>query len=105
MPLPPEVIAAQERMNQAEAALRAYVDGGEHDRDKHRELVGDLQRAIRDYEGRIGGLLQDPVTENASISKIAKVLSRVLVKGHKAGCRCDKCRRAWEKKASGTGRT
>jgi hypothetical protein len=58
MPLPPEVIAARERMNQAEDALRAYVDSGEHDRDKHRELVRNLQRAIHEYEGRIAALIR-----------------------------------------------
>ena len=43
MPLPPEVIDARERMNQAEAELRAYVDRGEHDSNKHRELVHNLR--------------------------------------------------------------
>jgi len=45
-------------MNQAEDALRAYVDSGEHDRDKHRELVRYLQRAIHEYEGRIAALIR-----------------------------------------------
>ena len=59
MPLPPEIIAAQERMRQAEAALRAYVESGEHDSNKHRGLVESLQRAIREYEDRIAALLRD----------------------------------------------
>jgi hypothetical protein len=58
VPLPPEVIDAREKMNQAEAELRAYVDTGEHDSNKHRELVHNLRRAIHDYEDSIAALLQ-----------------------------------------------
>jgi hypothetical protein len=46
-------------MRQAEAALRAYVESGEHDSNKHRGLVESLQRAIREYEDRIAALLRD----------------------------------------------
>jgi len=53
MPLPQYVLDAQQRMNDADAALRAYVDSGAQDRDKHRELVRNLERAIRNYLGRM----------------------------------------------------
>jgi hypothetical protein len=59
MPLPPELIAVQERIRQAEAALHAYVESGEHDSNQHRRLVENLQRAIREYEDRIASLLRD----------------------------------------------
>jgi hypothetical protein len=49
---------ARERMNQAEAELRAYVERGEQDSNKRRELVHNLRRAIHDYEDRIAALLQ-----------------------------------------------
>jgi len=39
--------------------LRANVESGEHDSNKHRGLVGSLQRAIREYEDRIAALLRD----------------------------------------------
>ncbi len=58
MPLPPEIIKARQRMNQAEDALRAYKDSGEHDLKKRHELVVNLRRAIHDYEDRINTLLR-----------------------------------------------
>ena len=59
MPLPPEIITARQKMNQAEDALRAYVDsGGEHDLNKRRELVVNLRRAIHDYEDSVNRLLR-----------------------------------------------
>jgi hypothetical protein len=56
MPLPPEVVAAREIMNQAEADLRVYLDSGEHDHDKQRGLVENLRHAILEYEGTIAAL-------------------------------------------------
>ena len=56
MPLPPEVIAAQEIMKHAEADLRIYFDSGEHDHDKQHGLAENLQRAILDYEGTVTAL-------------------------------------------------
>ena len=58
MPLPPEIITARQRMNQAEDALRVYIDSGEHDLNKRRELVVNLRRAIHDYEDSVNKLLR-----------------------------------------------
>lgn len=59
MPLPNEVIAAKARMDQAEAEMRAHVDSGEYDRDKHRALAEQLHRAIQEYLDRITSLQKD----------------------------------------------
>jgi len=59
MPLPKEIIAAHERMRQAEAALHVHVESGERDSKKHLGLVESLQRAIHEYEDRIATMLQD----------------------------------------------
>jgi len=59
MPLPTEIIAAQDRMRQAEAALQAHVESGERDSKKHLGLVESLQRAIHGYEDTIAALLRD----------------------------------------------
>ena len=56
MPLPPDVLDAKQRMDYAGEALRAHVDSGEHDHDKHRILVDNLQRAIHEYLDRIAAL-------------------------------------------------
>jgi hypothetical protein len=58
MPLPAEIITARQKMNQAEEALRDYVDSGEHDLDKRRVLVVNLRRSIHDYEDSVNRLLR-----------------------------------------------
>jgi len=60
MPLPPEFLAARDRMYQAEDELRAYVDSAEHDRNRHRQLVENLQQRIREFEASVAALLQRP---------------------------------------------
>lgn len=59
MPLPPTIIAAQDKMRQAETALHVHVDGGEHDPAKHRRLLESLQAAMREYEDGIASMLRD----------------------------------------------
>jgi hypothetical protein len=59
MPLPKEVVAAKERMDRADAEMRAYVDRGEHDRDKHHALAETLRRAVHDYLDKITSLCKD----------------------------------------------
>ena len=51
MPLPPEVIAAQDRMRQAEAELCADIDSVHPiDLARRRMLVENLQSRIQEYE-------------------------------------------------------
>jgi hypothetical protein len=53
MPLPQEVLDAEQRMRDADAELRAHVDSGEQDRDKHRRLSDNLERAMHEYLDRM----------------------------------------------------
>jgi hypothetical protein len=59
MPLPKDVVKAKKNMDRAEAEMGAYLDSGEHDADKHRGLVGNLERAIQEYLTRIISLRKD----------------------------------------------
>jgi hypothetical protein len=56
MPLPQDVLDAQRKMKEAEDALHAYRESGQHDPDKHRILTANLQKAIGDYLERIKSL-------------------------------------------------
>jgi hypothetical protein len=50
MALSPEVIAAKERMNQAEAELRADAEGKEsYDSGRRRRLLRNCKRAMDEY--------------------------------------------------------
>ena len=61
MPLPPEVIAAHDRMHQAESELRADIDSGRPiDLVRRRTLVENLQSRIQEYEYAVAELLPHP---------------------------------------------
>lgn len=49
MPLSQDVLDAEQRMKDAAAALRAYVDSGESDREKHRRLLNTLEITMQVY--------------------------------------------------------
>ena len=59
MPLPDDVIAAQERMKEAQTALLAYAESDERNSVEHRRLGENLQEAIREYDDRIAALLRN----------------------------------------------
>ena len=56
MPLPLDVQFAQEKMLQAEGALRAYAAGNERDHSKHQELIEALHTAINEYVDAVASL-------------------------------------------------
>lgn len=61
MPLPPEVIAAHDRMRQAEAELCSDIDSGlPIDIARRRMLVENLQRRIQEYDYAVAELLPHP---------------------------------------------
>ena len=61
MPLPPEVLAARDRMYQAEDALRADVENvGPADPARRRRLVENLQRMIQEFHNSVAALLPRP---------------------------------------------
>jgi hypothetical protein len=56
MPLPPDVQTAQDRMDEAQAALRADIDTGTAaDRDRRAKLLNELQAATDAYVAKIQG--------------------------------------------------
>jgi hypothetical protein len=61
MPLPPEVIAAQDRMRQAEAELCADIDSVHPiNLARRRMLVENLQSRIQEYDYAVAELLPHP---------------------------------------------
>jgi hypothetical protein len=56
MPLPPDVQFAEQRMLEAQGALRSYVEREMHDRDQHRALVAALDDAIHEYMAAVRNL-------------------------------------------------
>jgi hypothetical protein len=61
MPLPPEVIAARDRMHQAEAELKADIDSVRPiDLARRRMLVENLQSRIQEYDYAVAELLPHP---------------------------------------------
>ena len=61
MPLPPEVIAARDRMHQAETELRADIDSVDPiDVARRRMLIQNLQSRIQDYDYAVAELLPHP---------------------------------------------
>lgn len=63
MPLPPEVIAARERMREAETELCADIDRLHLiDLARRRALVENLQRRIQEYDFAVAELLPHPQT-------------------------------------------
>jgi hypothetical protein len=57
MKLPPDVLAAKDRMGKADAALRADIESiSPVDRIMRVELIEELQRAMDDYLERISRL-------------------------------------------------
>jgi hypothetical protein len=56
MPLPLDIELAKQRMLEAGAALRSYVDSDLHDRDLHRQLVEALNEAMTDFVEKVSRL-------------------------------------------------
>jgi hypothetical protein len=57
MPLPPDVVAARERMERADAALRADIESDQpYNRERRIELIDELQIAADEYVEKISRL-------------------------------------------------
>jgi len=55
MPLPPDVQAAKERMEKAQAALKADIEKGAAARERRKKLLNELQAATDNFVAKIEG--------------------------------------------------